>query len=94
MTVTVWIIRRGCRVLVQDRKFFLNDSWAAPSSSSTGQAAGTPGSKKKGKGEKGGESSQRPGQNILLGGRYISVYEFFRSGIYSVTAQFYALVTS
>ncbi len=77
----------------KDVEFFLNDSSGAPSSSSTAQAAGTPGSKKKGKGKKGGESSQGPGQNVPQGGRYISVYEFFRSGIYSITAQLYSLVT-
>ena len=70
----------------KDVKFFLNDSSGAPSSSSTGQATGTPGNKKKGKGKKGGESSQGPGQNVSQGGRYISVYEFFETGIYSITA--------
>ena len=77
----------------KDVEFFLNDSPGAPSSSSTGQAAGTPGKKKKGKGKKGGEPSQEPGQNAPQGGRYITVYEFFRSGIYSITAQLYSLVT-
>ena len=74
-------------------EFFLNDSSGAPSSSSTGQASGTPGSKKKGKGKKGGEPSQGPSQDVLLGGRYITVYEFFRSGIYSITVQIYSLLT-
>lgn len=46
----------------KDVEFFLNDSSGAPSSSSTGQAAGTPGSKKKGKRKKGGASSHCPGQ--------------------------------
>ena len=67
-------------------EFFLNDS-GAPSSSSTSQAAATPGSKKKGKGKKGGESSQGPGQDVAEGGRYISVYDFFRTGMYSIPAQ-------
>lgn len=76
----------------KDVEFFLNDSSGAPSSSSTGQAAGPPGSKKKAKGKKGGESSRGPGSNVVQGGRYISVYEFFRSGICSITAQRYTLV--
>jgi len=77
----------------KDVKFFLNDSSGAPSSSSTGQAAGTPGSGKNGKGKKGGESRQGLGQNILQSGKYISVYDFFESGIYSITAQLYDILT-
>ena len=76
----------------KDVEFFLNNSSGAPSSSSTGQVAGTPGSKKKRKGKKGAEPSQGAGPNVLQGGRYITVYEFFRSGIYSITAQLYSLV--
>lgn len=69
----------------KDVEFFLDDSPGAPSSSSAGQAAGTSSGKKKCKGAKGGKggaSSHGPGQNVSQGGRYISVYEFFRSGIY------------
>ena len=77
----------------KDVEFFLNDSSGVPSSSSTGQAGGTAGSKKKGKGKKGGEPSQGPGPTVPSGGRYITVYEFFRSGIYSITVQVYSLVT-
>ncbi|KAF7505467.1 hypothetical protein GJ744_000714 [Endocarpon pusillum] len=62
----------------QDVAFF-NDSTAAPSSASTGQAAATTGSKKKGKGARGGAASHGPGQDIAQAGRYISVYEFFKS---------------
>ena len=70
-------------------EFFLSDSSGAPSSSSQSQAAATPGSKKKGKGKKGGESSQGPGQGPGQdqGGRYISVYDFFKTGICSITAR-------
>ena len=74
-------------------EFFLNDSSGAPSSSSTGQPAGTPASKKKGKGKKGGAPSQGPSQGVLQGGRYITVYDFFRNGIYPIPAQLYSLVT-
>jgi len=77
----------------KDVEFFLSDSSGAPSSSSTGQAAGTPGSKKKGKGKKGGASSRGPDQTPPQGGRYISVYEFFKNGIWSTTAPLYTLVT-
>ena len=63
----------------KDVEFFLNDSPGAPSSSSAGQAAGTSSGKKKGKGGKGGVSNHGPGQNISQSGRYISVYEFFRT---------------
>ena len=70
-------------------EFFLSDSSGAPSSSSQSQAAPTPSSKKKGKGKKGGESSKAPGQGPGQdqGGRYISVYDFFRTGIYSITTR-------
>ena len=81
-------------------EFFVNDSSEAPSSSSTSQAPVTQGSKKKGKGKKGskssqgpsqdtlqsGESSQGPGQDVQ-DGRYISVYDHFRTGMYSITAR-------
>lgn len=67
----------------KDVEFHLSDSPGAPSSSSVGQAAGTPGGKKKGKGKKGGASSHGPDQNLPQGGRYISVYEFFKTGIWS-----------
>jgi eukaryotic translation initiation factor 2C len=77
----------------KDVEFFLSDSSGAPSSSSTGQAAGQPGSKKKGKASKGGARGHGPGQSVPQGGRYISVYEFFRTGICSTTAPLYALVT-
>ena len=77
----------------KDVEFFLNDSSGTPSSSSTSQATGTPGSKRKGKGKKGGASSHGPGQDAPRGGRYISVYEFFKSGICSITAQPYAHIT-
>ena len=64
-------------------EFFLSDSPGAPSSSSAGQATGTSSGKKKGKGGNGGASSHGPGpgQSVSQGGKYISVYEFFRSGI-------------
>ncbi len=71
--------------------FFLDNSPGAPSSASTGQGAGTTGSKKKGKGSKGSAPSHGPGQVIAQGGRYISVYEFFKSGICPITASHYAL---
>ena len=73
--------------------FFLNDSTGAPSSASTGQAAGTTGTKKKGKGTRGGASGHGPGRDIAQAGRYISVYEFFKSGICSTTASLYAFLT-
>ncbi len=69
----------------KDVEFFLNDSPATPSSSSASQAGGASSGKKKGKGGKGGKIGQGPGQNVSQGGRYISVYEFFRSGIYPTT---------
>ena len=89
-------------------EFFLTDPSGAPSSSSKGQAAGTPGapsssskgqaaetpgSKKKGKGKKGGEPNQGPSQGVPQGGRYITVYDFFQSCIYSIPAQLYSFVT-
>ncbi len=58
----------------KDVEFFLNDSSGAPSSSSTSQAGGTTGSRKKGKGKKGGA-----GQPVSHRGRYISVYDFFQT---------------
>ncbi|KAL9131513.1 MAG: hypothetical protein Q9217_000592 [Psora testacea] len=60
-------------------EFFLNDSsTGAPSSSSTSQATGTQGGKKKGKGKKSGATVDPQGQGGQ-GGRYISVYDFFRN---------------
>lgn len=77
----------------KDVEFFLNDSLGVSPSSSTGQVVGTAGGKKKGKGIKDGAASRDPGQNVLQGGRYISVYEFFKSGICSSTAPFHAVLT-
>lgn len=77
----------------KDVKFFLNDSTEAPSSSCTNQATGSLSSKYKGKGTEGGASSLGPGQNVSQGGKYISVYEFFKSGICSRTAPLYVFVT-
>lgn len=77
----------------KDVKFFLNDSTEAPSSSSTDQAIGSSSSKHKGKGIEGGASSLGPGQNVSQGGKYISVYEFFKSGICSRTAPPYVFIT-
>ena len=81
-------------------EFFVSDPSEAPSSSSTSQPAVTQGSKKKGKGKKGSKSSQGPGQDTPQGGessrapgqdvqdgKYISVYDHFRTGMYSITAQ-------
>lgn len=61
-------------------EFFLNDSSGAPSSSSAAPGAGKAGAKKKGKGPKGGGSGKDPGPSSSQGGKYISVYEFFRTG--------------
>lgn len=77
----------------KDVKFFLNDSTEAPSSSSTDQTIGISNRKYKGKGIEGGASSLGPGQNVSQGGKYISVYEFFKSGIYSRTAPLDVFVT-
>lgn len=77
----------------KDVRFFLNDSTEAPSSSCTNQATGSLSSKYKGKGTEGGASSLGPGQNVFQGGKYISVYEFFKSGICSRTAPLYVFVT-
>ena len=74
-------------------EFFLSDAPGAPSSSSAGQAAGTSSGKKKGKGGKGSAASHGPGQNVSQGGRYISVYDFFRTGIYSTLIPLYANLT-
>jgi len=68
-------------------EFFLGESPGAPSSASTGQ----PGGKKKGKGKKGtapaeaqaGSSSKSVGGSSS--GKYISVFDFFKSGMYSIT---------
>lgn len=70
----------------KDVKFFFNDSTEAPSSSSTDQAIGISSRKYKGKGIEGRASSLGPGRNVPLGGKYISLYEFFQSGICSRTA--------
>ena len=61
-------------------EFFLNESSGEPSTPSTGQAAGTQASKKKGKGKKAGAPSGGPHPSAQ-GGRYISVYDFFRTGM-------------
>lgn len=74
-------------------EFFLDDSAGTPSRPSADQAAGPSSGKKKGKGGKGGAPSHGPGQNVSQSGRYISVYDFFRSGIYSTTIPLYAFVT-
>ena len=65
-------------------EFFLDDSPGAPSSSSAGQAAGPSSRNKKGKGGN--------GQTVSQGGRYISVFEFFKSGINSTTIPLYAFL--
>lgn len=78
----------------QNLAFFLNDSPGAPSSASTRQGAGTTTSKKKGKGTKGSAPSHGPGLGIAQGGRYISVYEFFKSGMCSTIASLYAFITT
>ena len=75
-------------------EFFLSDSSGAPSSSSPAQTGGTPGGKKKGKGKKGGASGQGPGPSTVQGGRYISVHDFFQSGICPSTAPLDPFVTS
>lgn len=61
----------------KDVEFYLNDVSGTSSSAPVGQAASTPGSKKKGKGKKGGASSDAPVQSSSQG-RYISVYDFFK----------------
>lgn len=71
----------------RDVRFFLDNSSEAPSSSSTGQAAETSASTKKGKGKK------SPGQSDPQGGRYISVFDYFNNGICSVTTRIYAQLT-
>lgn len=63
----------------EDVKFFLNDSTGAPSSSSTGQAAGISSSEKKGR--------------VSNGGGYISVSHFFKTGICSTNIPLYVFVT-
>ncbi|MCJ1247072.1 hypothetical protein MMC30_004283 [Trapelia coarctata] len=62
----------------KDVEFYLNDPSAATPRASTGQAASAPGGKKKGKGKKGGPSSDAPTQGTSQG-RYISVFDFFRT---------------
>jgi len=64
-------------------EFYLNDPSAATSSASTGPVASAPGGKKKGKGNKGGPSSTAPAKGTSQG-RYISVYEFFRTSKYFI----------
>lgn len=68
----------------KDVEFFLNDSSGAPSSSSTSQAGGTTGSRKKGKGNN---------QPVSRSGRYISVYDFFQTGICSTIILLFTFVT-
>lgn len=72
----------------KDVEFFLNDSSGAPSSSSMSQTGGTTGSRKKGKGHKGGT-----GQPVSQSGRYISVYDFFQTGICSPITLIFTFVT-
>ena len=76
-------------------EFFLNDPSGMSSSSPTGQAPGKAGGQKKGKagkGGKGGAPGGDPVQNVPQG-RYISVYEYFRSSTCFPNAQLYALLT-
>lgn len=72
----------------KDVEFFLNDSSGAPLISSTRQAGGTTGSRKKGKGKKEGA-----GQPVFHSGRYISVYDFFQNGICSTITLLFTIVT-
>lgn len=72
----------------KDVEFFLNNPSGAPSTSSTSQAGGITDSKKKGKGNKGG-----PNQPISQSGRYISVYDFFQTGICSTITLLFTFVT-
>ncbi|KAL9010648.1 MAG: hypothetical protein Q9173_004437 [Seirophora scorigena] len=58
-------------------EFYRGDSPGAPSSSSAGQAAGTPGGKGKGKGKKGGAAGHGPDPTAPQSGKYISVWDFF-----------------
>ncbi|KAI4102713.1 MAG: hypothetical protein LQ345_007359, partial [Seirophora villosa] len=59
--------------------FYLGNSPGAPSSSSAGKAAGTPGSIGKGKGKKGGAAGHGPDPTGPQSGKYISVYDFFKT---------------
>ena len=76
---------------VKEVEFFLSDSPLATGSSSAvpGAAMDQPSksSGKKGKGKKGGPSENKPYQtgSSTSQGRYISVYDFFKSGTYFCT---------
>ena len=74
----------------KDVEFFLDGS---PEVSSKGQAARGSGSKNRGKGGKSGNSTHNSGQDVSQGGRYISVYEFFRTGIAPCTSLLNFVVT-
>lgn len=72
----------------KDVEFFLSDSSSVPSGSSKSQVGGSAGGKKKGKGGKGGAPSQGHEQGTSQGGRFISVYEYFRTGTCSASFSF------
>lgn len=63
-------------------EFYLENSSTSTPSSSAGPSAGKPKGKNKGK-AKGGGSSQDLNPTSSQGGRYISVYDFFRTGMCS-----------
>ena len=80
--------RFGARA--KEVQFFLRDSSAATPSSTT-QASGKGGGKKKGKGKKSGPSDSGPGE-VASSGRYISVYDFFKTSMYFLASQIYTLL--
>lgn len=66
-------------------EFYLDTSSGGPSSAPSGRAAGTPSGGKKGKGKKGGPSKEAPVQSGSQG-RYISVYDFFKTSTCTISA--------
>lgn len=60
-------------------EFFLDHSAGAPSGASTKPAGAQPGSSKKSKGKQNGGSGGKPSQSSS-NGKYVTVYEYFRTG--------------
>lgn len=70
----------------KDVAFFYDNSSGGPSNASADQAAGKGGGKQQGKGKKAGASNTGPGQDVAQA-KYISVYDFFKTGTWFISVQ-------
>jgi eukaryotic translation initiation factor 2C len=65
----------------KDVEFFLDDSSTEPPNPNPSQDVGTSGGKKKAKGKPKNTPGRAPGRGVDQGGRYISVYDYFRTSM-------------